>query len=108
VRFGDLAEGAGIRGSASLTRRIAQFRQGSGLARRLPLAVVALLIALLAGTTYFARAHVITVDGTGRDYLWGGAGRDLLITRDKKRGNDRVRGGSGADLCRTDFVRVCP
>jgi Ca2+-binding RTX toxin-like protein len=40
--------------------------------------------------------------------FWGGDGRDLLITRDKIRGNDRIQGGSGTDRCRTDFVRVCP
>jgi hypothetical protein len=31
-----------------------------------------------------------------------------MVTRDKIRGNDRIQGGSGKDLCRTDLVRVCP
>jgi Ca2+-binding RTX toxin-like protein len=46
--------------------------------------------------------------GRGRDYLAGGKDRDLLITRDGRRGNDRVIAGSRKDLCRTDAVRVCP
>jgi hypothetical protein len=46
--------------------------------------------------------------GRGRDFLAGGKDRDLLITRDGRRGNDRVIAGSGKDLCRTDAVRVCP
>lgn len=46
--------------------------------------------------------------GNGRDHLQGGLGRDFMISRDGRRGNDRVFGGAGVDRCRTDHVRICP
>jgi hypothetical protein len=49
------------------------------------------------------------LDGqAGADSIRGGAGVDYMVSRDGDRGNDRVNGGPGKDLCRTDFVRVCP
>ncbi len=49
------------------------------------------------------------LDGNvGRDHLIGGPGRDFMISRDGRRGNDRISGGAGIDRCRTDHVRICP
>ena len=40
--------------------------------------------------------------------LEGGDGNDFMAAHDGGRGNDRLTGGGGRDLCYTDYVRVCP
>ncbi len=44
----------------------------------------------------------------GHDVLEGGSGNDFMAAHDGGRGNDRLTGGPGRDLCYTDWVRVCP
>ena len=44
----------------------------------------------------------------GHDVLEGGGGNDFMAAHDGGRGNDRLTGGPGRDLCYTDWVRVCP
>ena len=58
-----------MRGRVKLTRRIAEIRRKARQSRRIPVASAFLLLALLAGTTYFASAHPITVDGTSADWF---------------------------------------
>jgi Ca2+-binding RTX toxin-like protein len=44
----------------------------------------------------------------GHDVLEGGSGNDFMAAHDGGRGNDRLTGGLGRDLCYTDWVKVCP
>jgi hypothetical protein len=46
--------------------------------------------------------------GPGHDVLEGGDGNDFMAAHDGGRGNDRLTGEGGRDLCYTDYVRVCP
>ena len=46
--------------------------------------------------------------GAGHDVLEGGDGNDFMAAHDGGRGNDRLTGEGGRDLCYTDWVRVCP
>ena len=46
--------------------------------------------------------------GPGHDVLEGGDGNDFMAAHDGGRGNDRLTGQGGRDLCYTDYVRVCP
>jgi Bacterial Ig domain/Divergent InlB B-repeat domain/RTX calcium-binding nonapeptide repeat (4 copies) len=46
--------------------------------------------------------------GLGHDVLEGGDGDDFMAAHDGGRGNDRLTGDGGRDLCYTDWVRVCP
>jgi Ca2+-binding RTX toxin-like protein len=51
------------------------------------------------------------VGGAGRDTLRGQGGRDVLNSRDGVRGNDRLFGGTGFDICRRDrrdHISSCP
>jgi hypothetical protein len=51
------------------------------------------------------------VGDAGKDRVFGQANDDLLNVRDLVKGNDRVAGGEGADVCtrdRDDVQTGCP